>query len=76
MEVPLYNAAMLCEENQDELNDATAVDCTWHYYNRSAAMGWVFGEERLFFDHLLELSPHSIFYIDKVKLSSDTMSFN
>lgn len=42
MEVPLYNAAMLCEENQDELNGATAVDCTWHYYNRSAAMGWVF----------------------------------
>ena len=22
----------------------TSVDCTWHYYNRSAAMGWVFGE--------------------------------
>ena len=30
---------------QDELNSVTAVDCTWHYYNRSAAMGWVFGEK-------------------------------
>lgn len=44
MEVPLYNAAMLCEENQDnlKLNSVMAVDCAWHYYNRSAAMGWVF----------------------------------
>lgn len=21
----------------------TTVDCTWYYFNRSAAMGWVFG---------------------------------
>ena len=51
MEVPLYNAAMLCEENRDELNSVTAVDCTWHYYNRSAAMGWVFGKKRVSFDY-------------------------
>ena len=38
---------------QDELNSVTAVDCTWNYYNRSAAMGWVFGEKR-FFGLLLE----------------------
>ena len=30
---------------QEELSSVTAVDCTWHYYNRSAAMGWVFGEK-------------------------------
>lgn len=42
MELPLYNAGLLCEENQEEVEDVTSVDCTWHYYNRSAAMGWVF----------------------------------
>lgn len=42
MEVPLYNTAMLCEENQEDLSSVTAVDCIWNYYNRSAAMGWVF----------------------------------
>ena len=29
----------------------TAIDCTWHYYNRSAAMGWVFGETLFVYDH-------------------------
>jgi len=40
--VPLYNAALLCEEHQAAVSTVMEVDCTWHCYNRSAAMGWVF----------------------------------
>ena len=28
---------------QEEVKSLTTVDCTWYYFNRSAAMGWVFG---------------------------------
>ena len=45
---PVYNVKYSLEW-QDMLNSVTAVDCTWHYYNRSAAMGWVFGEKIWFY---------------------------
>jgi len=52
MEVPQYNAALLCDENE-HFQHATSVDCAMRYYNHSAALGWVFCKLSVHFGVLL-----------------------